>query len=550
MKSFFILNKLRKIKKEKVLLLGIFFLSLFLRCWRLKSLPWGFHGDEVMNGYVGRFILLNGKDLYGNHWPVFYFNRFGDYPNVIPMYFSGFFTFIFGVNEFAVRFPSAFFGALAIFPFYFLSLKIFKKQKAALFSSFLLSILPWHLVLSRATSEGILGLTFFSVSLWGAIEGFEEKNYKIILLSLFGFLLTYFLYPSFRIFTPLALFGLVWVLKSKNQKLFLFSISVLFILITFLISRTYWGQGRFRQTSLFYSEEVSSRIKANLEALSFDYGGGKIIRARIFHNKIIAYAREFLTQYLSYFSPKFLFLEGGLPHRYVVPYQGVLFIFCFLFFLTAFFPPKTIIDKDLFIFFLYLLLISPLAAALTVDDVPNVHRAVPMILPLVIVISYGFLNITDYYPKIKWLLVILIIGEFSYFWNQYSIHTASFRSYLRDDGSRELILKLKREEDKYEQIFLPTYGTLPLYYLFYNNNFSGELAGKFKTGIEIDKIGKYFFVKDWCPSKVLPMEEMRGKILVVDQGDCSSNLGLLKTVEEIIRKDSTKAYRLLVSNEN
>jgi len=78
-------------KKHTVFLLFLtLLLSLFLRFYKLSEIPFGFHQDEVVNAYVGKFILKNGFDLYGNSWPIFYFDKWGDYPPVLPMYFSGF----------------------------------------------------------------------------------------------------------------------------------------------------------------------------------------------------------------------------------------------------------------------------------------------------------------------------------------------------------------------------------------------------------------------------------------------------------------------------
>ena len=51
-------------------LILIILIAAFLRFYKLGQLPFGFHNDEVMNAYVGRFILENGKDLYGNPWPI------------------------------------------------------------------------------------------------------------------------------------------------------------------------------------------------------------------------------------------------------------------------------------------------------------------------------------------------------------------------------------------------------------------------------------------------------------------------------------------------
>lgn len=87
--SFFRNNKL-----DFLILACIVIFAGILRLYKLADVPKGFHSDEVLNGYIGRFIIENGTDIYGNPYPWKYFNNFGDYPNVIPMYISGISTFI------------------------------------------------------------------------------------------------------------------------------------------------------------------------------------------------------------------------------------------------------------------------------------------------------------------------------------------------------------------------------------------------------------------------------------------------------------------------
>src|SRR3990167_10980877 len=143
-------------------LFGIFLLALVLRIINLGDLPHGFFEEEVTNAYVGRFIFQNGKDLYGNIFPLLYFDKFHDYPPVLPMYISGLGTFLFGNSEFAARFPTALIGALTVFPVFGIATLL---SLSGLFAAFLLAILPWHIVLSRTGAEGVIGLYVFVLGL-------------------------------------------------------------------------------------------------------------------------------------------------------------------------------------------------------------------------------------------------------------------------------------------------------------------------------------------------------------------------------------------------
>jgi len=521
---------------------AIFLLGLFLRTYHLATLPFYFHQDELMNGYVGRFIFQNGKDLYGNFFPLLYFDRFGDFPNVVPMYLSGLGTLVFGVNEFAVRFPIALIGSLTVLLFYFLGRLFFEDKRTALFCSFLLAICPWHITLSRATAEGVTALAVFTLGFYLALRGLKEDQKKLFFLSFPFFFLTYFLYPGYRVFTPIALLPLLVFKRSLLPVVFFF------FAFTLLISTTPWGKGRFEQTSLFYNQETKVKIEAINAAFIFDEGSDRIFEARVFHNKIVGYFKEGAEQYLNYFSPGFLFVKGGLPDRYLVPGQGLFYLtgLCLFFFLLV--PSKK--RNLIYYYFLYLLLIAPIPAALTVDDVPNIHRSAALILPILFLATVGFENLLGLIRNRRFKvivagLIILLLGlESIYFWHQYSNHTASYKGIYRNGGSKELILFLKDKEIENNQIIVPSLGTLPLYYLFYNSNFDRRLVGQFKKEMVVSQIGKVIFVGNWCPSRETDLNQFEGKTILVNRPDCDVPLGF-EEIGLIDRKDSTTAFKIL-----
>src|SRR3989338_2265804 len=116
-------------KKIYFVLSLIFLLALVFRIYSLGEIPRSLHNDEIANTYVGRYIIQNGVDLYGNKWPLLYFNKFGDYPPVLPMYLSGFGSRVFGNNEFGSRIVIALIGALLVFPLFYISKLLFKDDK-------------------------------------------------------------------------------------------------------------------------------------------------------------------------------------------------------------------------------------------------------------------------------------------------------------------------------------------------------------------------------------------------------------------------------------
>lgn len=499
----------------------IFLLALFLRVYQLGTLPLGFYEEEVTNAYVGRFILETGRDLYGNWFPLLYFDKFGDYPPVIPMYLAGISTYIFGLTEFAARFPTALVGALTVFPFFGLSFLVFKDKKLSLLSAFFLAVVPWHVVLSRTSAEGVIG---FTVYLWALLLLFKKNRWGFFL-----FIVCYILYPGLRIIIPLTFLPLYKKFPIAT---------VFFILLTGVVAITPWGKGRFEQTSLFHSIEVRERIAANMEALSFDEGKDNITLARSFHNKVVGYTREFVSQYVSYFSPQHLFIQaGGQPRYFNVPYQGLVFItmgILVLFSLLGNVPT----------YIMYLLIITPLPAVLTVDFVPHAHRSLFLLLPVILLAASGFGKL----GKIKFMhgvVFIFLLLELIYFWHQYSRHEGSNQSILRNVGDKEVVRYIIDHQKKFDKVIMPPFARLPIYYLYFSGNFSPSLIGKFKSQLQMDNLPGITFVFDWCPTKLINAADVAKNTLIVENGDCGGEPGF-QTLEIMYRKDSTKAYRLVI----
>ncbi len=530
----------------------IFFIALFLRVYNLGSLPKSFYVEELTNTYVGKFIFLHGKDISGHPWPLLYFDKFGDYPPVLPLYLSGAGALLLGTNEFAGRLPVAIAGALLVIAVYQLSMLLFNTKKVSLFTSLVTALLPWHVVLSRTTAEGVVGLTVYAFAIVWILRGILEKNTSLLIKSFILFLLSYFLYPALRILVPLTLLPLplfTYRTDRKTTKMLLASF-LFFTLLTGYIVSTKWGRARFDQTSLFASPQIAQSVKERNKQLSDSLGTNNVLRARIFHNKVTGYTREFLNQYLSYFSPKYLFYESGGQYRYYnVADQGLLFVSLLPFFLFALVPVIGV-KRSLFTYILYLLVIAPLPSALTVDFTPHAHRSMFMILPLVCIAGSGFFVLMQGGIVKKFIIygcMGFLVLECIYFWNQYS-QSNSFQSILRNDGDREVAIFMRDNRTSYDRVFAPIYERLPFYYLFYTNNFSSSLVGKFKEELEFSAADNVSFMKAWCPTRLDEVQKAGKHILIVERADCDIP-EKYQVIQTIVRMDGTKAYTILTPSQ-
>jgi len=137
-------------KKKLTITLFIVILGLasFLRLWHLNQTPPGVWYDEAYNS------LDALKASENNDYKIFYpenYGREGLYINILALSFK-----VFGVNNFALRFPSALFGILTIIGFYLLLRKLKLYHTTVLLAVFALTTSFYHLNFSRIAFRAIM----------------------------------------------------------------------------------------------------------------------------------------------------------------------------------------------------------------------------------------------------------------------------------------------------------------------------------------------------------------------------------------------------------
>ena len=117
---------MHKFKLKNYLLILIIFLAFFLRFYKIDEIPPALYWDEASLGYNAYSILKTARDEHGQFLPITNFAAFGDYKPPGYIYFTVPSIAVFGLNEFAIRFPSAFFGILTVLLAYFLTKRLFE----------------------------------------------------------------------------------------------------------------------------------------------------------------------------------------------------------------------------------------------------------------------------------------------------------------------------------------------------------------------------------------------------------------------------------------
>lgn len=549
---------LKKNRIVLVLLVAFFLLSLFLRLYHLSDFPIGFHVDEASLGYNAFSLLSTGKDDNGNFLPL-YIDMFGDnrpsgyhFLTILPV-------MIFGLTEFATRFSAALFGALTVFAMFFVAYGLTKKRGVSLLASFLMIFSPWNMVLSRASGEAVVALFCIMLGLGLQIWGFRQNKIKLILLSFIPYTASFFFYHTPRVFVPLLLFSLfLWVFynyKLFKKKIVLASFSIFIlagVIAGSLVLLVPGGTGRFSQVNIFTFPETKLVME---EQIREDGGHVKSVNeTRLYHNKILNYTLTAGENYFQYFTGGFLFIRGGLPRWYIVPNMGLLYLIYVPFLIYGLYLLAKHNDPISKIIFIWILL-SPITAAITVDDIPNVNRVIILFPALELATAYGFIGL---YGKLKKrnirritvsVISILFVLNVLYFFHQYFVHSYTHRTWYRNNGFRELMTDINKNYDSYDKIIFTksTGGIYPLV-LFYSKFNPKEYQKEGSTKDEAyTGFGKFFFVPQACPFTDRDDRYPDGKrILYVEKGECEQEVKEPEgSTRDIFREDGTKAYRLV-----
>lgn len=455
--------------KIKLLLLSVIVIAATLRFYELGKNPPSLYWDEVSLGYNAYAILKSGVDEHGKFLPITNFAAFGDYKPPIYIYLTVPSIAIFGVNEFAIRFPSAFFGTITVLLCYFLAKKIFRKDKIALIATFFLAISPWHVQFSRAAFEANLGLFFSTLGVLFFIK-FASDNSKYIYVSALSFLAALYTFTGQRLFVPLILLVLIWTFRSDIKK------NLVTVLVTAVASaiifyplfnfstKTIEGRLRFEEVTIFKDLDPIN------ESAGFIGTDNNSVISKVIHNRRLFFAREFMSNYFDAFDPGFLFAHGDGNPRLSIQDTGELYYFELPLILTgAYFLVKNN-DKYKLLIFSWLL-ISPLGPA-TARETPHALRMVHIIPTFQMISAYGFVSFaqkTRYRKLLSLLFTFAIFISIFYYLHQYYFHYNKKYSGEWQYGYKEAVMVAKENYDKVDKIVVTQkLGRPYIYFLFYN----------------------------------------------------------------------------------
>lgn len=228
-------NKLFKKKKIRILLVVfILFIGIWIRFRYLGSMPQGINQDEAFAGYEAYSMLYYGKDSQGYTNPV-YLTAWGDGMNSLYSYLTIPFLFLSkgNLSTEIIRLPQAIFASITLLVFFLIIKKVSRSYKLAVLGLFLLTISPWHIMLSRWGLESNLAPAFLMLGLYFWIKGIE--NEKIFLISALFYGLSLYCYAPLWIVVPFILI-IQFIYSLYYKKIRLSKYTILSVIVLFIIA--------------------------------------------------------------------------------------------------------------------------------------------------------------------------------------------------------------------------------------------------------------------------------------------------------------------------
>lgn len=461
-------------KKRSLTIISILLITLiggFLRFYKITQNPPSLNGDEISIGYDAYSLLKTAHDQHGKFLPLT-FESVGDYKNPLLIYLTVPSIKIFGLTDFAVKFPNALMGTISIPIFFLFILDIFKNKKIAFIGSFFLAISAWHIFYSRLAYETLTASLFVLLGIWFFIKMLDGKHIWAV-ASAFFFTLTMYTAPAPRLFVPVfvlvALIASYSKLKKNPSKLGIFVSTCIILGLPMVYATLFEGGGtRFNMVFITHDIEFSRYV-----LLKYFSSAADIPLLFFFWAK----------RYLSYFDTGFLFFNGLDATQPNPIGLGMLYLFDIPFLIMGIvsFIKNKIPHKELFTIWLF----TGIFPDSLTNNQKHAGRLLHLFPILIILTTLGALEIYRLIKRIKRrsikLAIVTIIGLVIIITlsHAFLIISADFprdKGESIDEGWREAIAYVAKHQDDYKEIvFDPRRGIAApdmisnpyLYVLFY-----------------------------------------------------------------------------------
>ncbi|HSW75701.1 MAG TPA: glycosyltransferase family 39 protein [Candidatus Saccharimonadales bacterium] len=496
--------------QRKVLLILavlLFIIAFFSRFYKLGQIPLGLNKDETAIGYNAYSILKTGKDEYGISNPI-YFKSYNDYKLPVYIYMTVVSEKLFGVTQFAIRFPSAVFGLVTIISLFFLVKILSKRLDLAVLSSLFLAFNPWQFFFSRTGFEVNVATAFATLGALLFILGIRHRNNLILIaFSILSFALSVYSYNVARLLAPLLLSSLVSLYRSEIRRMprirILLCMLFGFLLALPLIVTLKEGSGLHNQIGGVFltgtnTKAQQTEIRSYLLNLPSFY-------SKVFFNSPLLILLDYLRNIVMSFSVDFFFINGAKYVNGVANY-GMFHAFEFVTIMIGLYNG---IKKrvNFLTFFLIWSALLVILISLTVET-PHPTRSFMLVVPLSVFSAYGSILVWEYIsgargrlskPLLQLLLIIISSYSVIYYFTIYFFMFPANQAKIWRSADQGLITFLTAHEEEYDKIIIDnkldfSYTALAFYKELSPVTYQSDVRYR-KDGLlsTASKLGKYEF---------------------------------------------------------
>lgn len=473
----------------------------FLRLWQLESLPGELHRDEASIGYNAYSILLTGHDEYGVSWP-FNFRAFGEYKLPGLIYATVPFIQWFGLNEWAIRLPTALAGILTLPVLFWCIRELGYTKRVATIGVILLSLSFWHITQSRNVYEPLVGLLWSTLALTTWLRAQRQPLWAVA--SIGFYLLSAIFYNVPWLLMPLLYIVISLQVHSTEivKKKVVLSALVIIILCGVGIGIALQGVNTSRSSvTVFNNPELTKTSEDFLYASLVAQVPSRI--ARVIELPITLQLQTLFASYLSSFNPAYLFSLGdvnpwhNLRNIHLGNFNPVLIVPMLAGLLVLIKQWNSQSSRIL----TTLLVLTPLISGLTIEA-PITNRLLDFHLALTILAAVG----VDYLWSVsnttlqKSFFVGLMIAYFAFFGIFFFRYFYTFNftlDYRWNQGIKSMIQTIQPLEGEYSSIFIHGWDLSYIFVAFYHpfppTEFSKD-AQRYISGFDhVGQFQKYHF---------------------------------------------------------
>jgi 4-amino-4-deoxy-L-arabinose transferase-like glycosyltransferase len=503
-------------KKVLVVISLVVFLGSMIRFRDITTNPPNLNTDEAAIGYNAYSILRTGRDEYGQFLPLA-FRSFDDYKPPLYIYLTVPSVAVFGLNEFAVRFPSAFLGVLAVVITGFLTKRLLGNWTVGLLASFLLAISPWHVQFTRTAYETGSNAFFTSLGLLLFLKGLEKKWFLVGAGIIFG--LQTYLYQASKVFVPLLIISIfiIYFRRINWRQIFLFIIPFILLLVP-LINQSFSSTGllRVRGTSVFQDPKAVERRETYERA---DWLNNDNKSVRLFHQKSMTYFQDILVGYLSHFRPDFLLASRTDPKVAYAPEAGLIPLWTAPFLLIGFSLLFRRKDKTSALLLIAWILISPIPASIT-TGLPSSIRTAIFLPSWQIVTAWGMWEVLrvikerykNLYPPFIIMVIIAATYLLAFYAHMLFLHAPEIHARTWYASYKKFVTDSLTLAPQYSKVIVSAELDQPqIFYLFYSKydpakylSEGGTVGGGFSE--QNNRLANKFYFRgvDWFKDNQLP----------------------------------------------